>query len=1097
MLRLFEGGFTSNIHAELIRAVESAIASGSRVYLIVPEQQTVAAECEMSRILPPTAPLSFEVTNFTRFTNTAFRAIGGISGEYSTPVAKALTMWRTLSSLSGQLAMMRKAASVSAGTVAKAMSAVSEMQALGIAPEEISAVASEQGYDRRLSEKLSDLALIYGTYTKALSEKYVDSANDASVLADKLCNDPDFLMGTEVFIDGFTSFTETQYKLIGEMMKNIPVSVTLTQGGGFEFAEVEKAKGRLIRIARESSVDKKLVRCRGLDLGKSPVIGEIASLLWRSEGKIDNESLQELEQDGGRVKIFSAPTAYEECNFVAEDIKRRVMLGAKYSDFAIVARRIESYIGILDFSLEGAGVPYFLSKPTDVGASPAVKLIMTAYRIVTAGFKRDDVLTYMKCGLSDLSDEERDGLEAYVEKWSIDGRRFTDGITWNMNPRGYTDMTEEDAERLVKIDGARRKLIEPLCVFRDDVKAAKTVREHAKALISHLCTLRLEDALLDRANRLRALGEIAAADESASIWSVICDALDSVVDILEDTPSNAESFVNQLAVAVAAAPIGRIPAHRDEVTVGAADMLRVRDKKHVYLIGVNTGEFPSSVSEGTFFTERDRVRLADRLPIEPDLSIKNARELYSFSRSFASAGSTVTLLYAEKTAMLDQLKPSDVIKRIKEITSNKVTPIKLTELDGTDSLYSPTITLEALGTLGEEEIKAATAALERSGCADKLRISEGRIKNTSIILGDDSLAMLYRGDLYLSQTKINSFLSCPMSYFLKYNLGLDTAEPAELGSNVIGSFVHGVIEGFFREAKRMGRGISSLTDAEREELTNRCAERYMTELMGSSEPDGRTRVAISRLTRATRPVIDGLCEEFSACKYEPMFFELETSNSKSELPNHLLLHTDDSERILVKAKIDRVDTYRHGNDVYVRVVDYKTGSNTFLPSKLAEGEHMQMFLYLRAVTESDCAGFKKRLGVGEGGKVIPAGVIYVKASVADKTISSGDDDEARAALREMQKRDGMILDDSISIDAMNPDFLPPKAGPRSTKFESREYTVDGWREISDTIGSIVMDVARGMKSGRLEATPASHGSKNCNWCKFKEICRGAIVKESW
>ena len=1102
MLRLLEGGFTSNIHSELLREIEKSIKADSRVYLIVPEQQTVAAECEMSKVLPPSAPLCFEVTNFTRFTNTAFRAIGGISGEYSTPVAKSLTRWRALTELSPTLSMTKGRPNVPTGTVTKALSAVAEMQALGITPESISKIAAAGGYDKRLGEKLSDLALLYSLYKQMLGERYVDSANDASVLADMLAESPDFLLGAEIFIDGFTSFTETQYKLLGEMMKHVPVSITLTidesHSSSFEFGEVREARRRLIQMADKASADKKLIRCKGRDTQRAAAIGEIGELIWRSAGEIDNNSLQELSEDGGRVRIFEAPTAYEECNFVAEDIKRRITLGAKYSDFAIVARRLENYIGVLDFALEGAGIPHFFAKTTDLTSSPAVKLILTAYKVVMGGFKREDVLTYLKCGLCGIPERDRDVLEGYVEKWSIDSKRFTDGIIWNMNPRGYTDMKDGDAEKLIAINDTRRKLIEPLLSFRDDVKAAKTVREHATALIAHLSSLELEDALIARAEKLRSLGEVAAADESASIWGLICDALDAVVEILKDTPADAESFVNQLSVALSASAIGRIPAHRDEVTVGAADMLRTRDKKHVYLIGVNAGEFPSSVSEGAFFTDRDKAKLAELgLPIEPDLEIKNARELYSFSRAFSSASSTVTLLYAEKTAMLAALQPSDVIYRIEEITDGLIKPVKIADIDRTASLYSPTLTLEALGGLSEEDLTATAKALTRAGYGDKLRVSNGSIKNTALTLGDDSLAMLYHGDLYLSQTKIDSFLSCPMSYFLKYNLKLDPFEPAELGANVIGSFVHGVIEGFFREAERIGRKIGELSDEERTALTEKCAERYMSELLSTSEPDGRTKVAISRLTRATRPVIDGLCDEFAACKYEPVFFELETSMYRDDLPNHLVLRSDDGARIVIKAKIDRVDTYKNGDDVYVRVVDYKTGSNSFLPSKLKDGEYLQMFLYLRAITESKSRGFSEKLGVGAGGKAIPAGVLYVKTGISDTTIKSGGDEEARAAVREMQKRDGMILADSVSIDAMNPDFLPPKPGPRSTKFEAREYDLDGWREISDTVEGVVKRVANEMKSGIINATPASRNGKNCNWCKFKEICRGAVIKEGW
>ena len=78
MLTFYEGGFYSGVHEELIKIIRNKIASGKKCILIVPEQQTVMAESEAARILPPHAPLTFEVSNFTRFANTVLRALGGV-----------------------------------------------------------------------------------------------------------------------------------------------------------------------------------------------------------------------------------------------------------------------------------------------------------------------------------------------------------------------------------------------------------------------------------------------------------------------------------------------------------------------------------------------------------------------------------------------------------------------------------------------------------------------------------------------------------------------------------------------------------------------------------------------------------------------------------------------------------------------------------------------------------------------------------------------------------------------------------------------------------------------------------------------------------
>ena len=111
------------------------------------------------------------------------------------------------------------------------------------------------------------------------------------------------------------------------------------------------------------------------------------------------------------------------------------MLGASYRDFAIIARSLDSYSGILDTSLEKAGVPHFFSSPKSINSFEAIKLINTAYSTVIRRFATADVLTYVKCGLIDATRDECDLFELYVNKWKIGGSRFTDELLWNMNPR--------------------------------------------------------------------------------------------------------------------------------------------------------------------------------------------------------------------------------------------------------------------------------------------------------------------------------------------------------------------------------------------------------------------------------------------------------------------------------------------------------------------------------------------------------------------------------------------------------------------------------------------------------------------------------------
>ena len=228
MLRIIKGGFYSASRERIFEEIKTLAGRGEPALLIVPEQQTVMTEGALSKIIPPTDTKYFEVTNFTRLANTVFRSLGGLSGEYCDRAKSALIMWRALTELSPFLTMTAAKREVSAGLVTSVLRAVSEMQSLGIHPTELAEAADAVKDDRRLSDKLTDLSNVFSLYKKLLSEKYADSGDDAEAMIKKLIENPDFFSDTTIFVEGFTSFTEPQYKLLGLLSARTELTVHLT-----------------------------------------------------------------------------------------------------------------------------------------------------------------------------------------------------------------------------------------------------------------------------------------------------------------------------------------------------------------------------------------------------------------------------------------------------------------------------------------------------------------------------------------------------------------------------------------------------------------------------------------------------------------------------------------------------------------------------------------------------------------------------------------------------------------------------------------------------------------------------------------------------
>ena len=146
-----------------------------------------------------------------------------------------------------------------------------------------------------------------------------------------------------------------------------------------------------------------------------------------------------------------------------------------------------------------------------------------------------------------------------------------------------------------------------------------------------------------------------------------------MVSALGDSEIDLSAFEMQLEVILSSMQLGRIPLYYDEVVIGSADTLRLSSKAHVYIIGANLGEFPKSFKESSYFSDKDKEKLASLgLNVTPDREKGYARELFAFSRAFASGEKTVTITAPDRNSAFEDSSPSEIFARIEEITDKAI-----------------------------------------------------------------------------------------------------------------------------------------------------------------------------------------------------------------------------------------------------------------------------------------------------------------------------------------------------------------------------------------------------------------------------------------
>jgi ATP-dependent helicase/nuclease subunit B len=146
----------------VFKYIQSDLTSDKKVFLIVPEQETVAIEREAVSRFPTSAQLKLEVLNFSRLCNTVFRKHGGLSYNYISGGLKNLFMKRTLNALADTLDTYRLRALGDSALPSLMLSQINEFKLNGVTPVKLEKTAQSLDDNSPLKSKLLELSFGVG-----------------------------------------------------------------------------------------------------------------------------------------------------------------------------------------------------------------------------------------------------------------------------------------------------------------------------------------------------------------------------------------------------------------------------------------------------------------------------------------------------------------------------------------------------------------------------------------------------------------------------------------------------------------------------------------------------------------------------------------------------------------------------------------------------------------------------------------------------------------------------------------------------------------------------------------------------------------------
>ena len=1089
--------------------IQEAIAKPHTNYLVVvPDQFTMQTQLEMVSRHPNKGIMNIDVLSFGRLSHRIFEEVGGNDKPVLDDTGKSLVLRRVAAGLEDELTVMKRNVK-KLGYIHEVKSAISEFMQYGLGIVQVGELCEYASKRGALAYKLRDLHVLYQGFLQYIDQKYITTEETLDLLRNVLSKSK-VVKDSVIVFDGFTGFTPVQNKVIQQLMtiaKEVIVTITMdtrenpyVQDGEQKlFYLSKKTIHDLDKLCKEANVE----RCEDIKIEEDVVYRYQHNLgLAHLERQLFRYPYKVYEQKQDSIHIFEATNPKEELRQVCLKIKDLIRTkGYCYRDIAVITGDMERYAFLAKEEFERFEIPYFIDQTNKLVLNPFVEFIRSALLIVIQEYSYESVFHFLRCGLSGVSPEEADVLENYVMTMGIRGKK-----AWTSKFVRRKNKQSEEAPELEMLNALREKIvtmIEPLMIKK------ATGKELVRALYDFIVRAQIEEKLLDYENYFTENDNLVKAKEYAQIYVLVMQLLEQIDALLGDEELEIKEFADILDAGFSEIKVGTIPQTVDKIVIGDIERTRLCEIKALFFIGVNDGIIPKSGGTGGIISDIDREFLQES---EYELAPTPRQQMY------------IQRLYL----YMSMTKPTEHLYLSYAKVDNEGKSIRPAYLINTVTKLYPTLEIEypQLADISEQIDSSADALsylvqLLRRYCANDLADDSERtlfftlydtcVRNEkyapvieqmkraafSYLFGRDSAKlpkelakMLYGQILKNSVSRLEKFASCAYAHFLKYGLALEDRDKYSFESVDMGNVFHAVLEGFADKLTQTSYNWLDFPKDVGEKIVEECLESYVTSygetVLYSSK---RNEYMITRMKRILNRTVQTLQYQLNQGAFEPENFEMSFSMTSDLESVNIAL--SEEEKLHLIGRIDRVDTCKKDDKLYVKVIDYKSGNRKFDLAALYYGLQLQLVVYMNAAVEVQR---KKNPDMN----VVPAAMLYYHVSDPIQETDKGkpDIEEINNAILEQLKMTGMVSDEEEVIKLLDKDFetksnIVPVAKKKDGSFTQASTILsnDEFDTISGYVNHKIKELGHSMLDGDIALNPYEQGTSNaCTYCTYKSVC---------
>ena len=1073
-----------------IKKALQAKSEKKRVIMIVPEQYSHQGE---SAFLKESGYIhdDFLVISFGRLAKKLI-AGSGISRKALDRAGKAMLTLKAVNQCKNKLKFFHSSAE-GQGYLRLFADAISEFKKGQVAPEHLFS-AAEKAPDPLFSARLYDLAYIYEAYNQLLSGSITDTDDDLT-LAASLCFDSTYIKDAEIFIDEFYRFTQNELTLIAAFLSvGANVTITLCMPSSIlpysVFQSVYRTKKALEQAAESV----------GVDIKDAVVLEQSARYLSQELSRLEYTLSQKIvpwENTTADISVSVFKGKYEEVVALAAAIRKYVAeSGAAYRDIAVITGDYDGYSDLIQSIFPLYDIPIFADTRQDFLGHPIVLYLFSVFDLL-GGIRTKRVIAYMKSGFADISDSDAFRLENYALSTALEYGDWLNDSRFLQKANSVFDK-EEDACDSAELLDIKNRLLAPILSLKEQMGASKTIHDRIKALVSFLEATRLQEKINQRICDFQAQGNLRLADEYGEVYNILIETLHTMTQLLGDESAGVSAIRAILEAGLAQKSIGVIPSVYDHVAFGDLNRSVIKNVRALFVIGANDGIFPPMPTTNALLTDSEReFLLSNGISVTPDTKKRIADGEFSVYGAVTLCREKLHLSYPVADDSGNGLRPAMLIAKLKRIFPKLLVSYDLdADVSQAQNMVASkqsayTYVLTNMRTLSENKLadKLFKALQNDDVYGPRLHRAEQflQYQNAAGRLSRNTVSRLYGDNLYGSVSRFERYAMCPFSFFVEYGLKAKERKVLKVEAPDIGSLLHEIIERFSEEMGRQNKSFRTIDAKEQKQITDALIdEMFSVMFIKNIYSAGRLDALKKRLQSLVSKSVWAICRHVAMGKFEPAAFEV-AFDKNGELPP-VTVPLPDGSTLTMRGRIDRIDTFLHEGTLYLKVIDYKSGSKGYSLADIFNGTTLQLAVYMVAATEGFSATGTADAGFG--------GMFYFRL---DDPVADGapETETSEADALKVFKMSGLASDNPAVIRAMDDELsgwscvIPVylKSDGTISQTQSKTASLAQFDDLKRYIKRTLSKIGQEIMDGNVEISPIkSAKGLPCTYCKYVSVC---------